>query len=378
MQKVRKLELPFTSQMRLFLQLCPSGRVIGITGASGKSTTTSLVGAMAEAAGLDYVVGGNLGIGGNLGPALLEHLPEIRPETTVILEISHTQLQYTDRSPGVAAIMNITPNHLDQFTWDEYVGLKQHLIEYQGPDDIAVFNQDDQTSRAVSSSAMGQIWLTSLEEPVDGSGGWIEEGHVVIREGGAQRRVADLAMSRLRGRHNLANTVMACTIAAAAGIPDEAMRSAIASFPGVAHRLEIVGQLRGVTWINDSIATTPERTAAGLDSFAEPIVLLLGGRDKHLPLDVLQRQIKKRCRAVVCFGEAGDLFHEAVVRTGVPCTRVEDLKGATAIAADLAAEGDVVLLSPAATSFDAYPNFEARGRAFGELFTKLSGGGEDK
>jgi len=372
-ERARRLGIPITSQMRLFLQLCPSQKVIGITGASGKSTTTSLVAAMARAAGIDHVAGGNLGIGGNLGPALLQHLPEIGPATTVILEISHTQLQYTDRSPHVAAVTNVTPNHLDQFTWDEYVGLKRHILDYQGEGDHAVLNHDDQTSRALVPSVRGRLWRTSLAGPVQGDGGWVEENHVVVRDGRKQRRLVPLNTSLLRGRHNAANTVMACVIANAAGFPDEAMRAAVASFRGVPHRLEIVGRAGGATWVNDSIATTPERTIAGLASFTEPVVLLLGGREKHLPLEGLQREVAARCRAVVCFGEANQLFFGALSGVGPPCDLVTTLDEAVAAASRHTRPGDVVLFSPAATSFDAYPNFEVRGQAFRDLTRALPG-----
>jgi len=373
MERVRALGVPFTSQMRLFLQLCPAQRVVGITGASGKSTTTSLVGAMARAAGIDHVLGGNLGIGGAMGSALLQHLPAIRPETMVILEVSHTQLQYTDRSPQIAAVTNVTPNHLDQFSWDEYVGLKRHLLEYQGPGDVAVLNQDDQTSRALVPAVIGSLLRTSTASIVEGDGGWIEEEHIVVRRSRRQQRVARLADSPLRGAHNAANLVMACTLAAAAGIPADAISEGLRNFHGVPHRLETVGRAAGATWVNDSIATTAERTVAGLNSYTEPVVLLLGGREKDLPLDRLRERAAERCRAVVCFGQAAGLFFEALHDCVAECRRVETMDEAVAEAAELVAAGDVVLFSPAATSFDAYPNFEARGRAFRELVRGLEG-----
>jgi len=364
--RARTLGITVTSQMRLFLQLCP-GRVIGITGSSGKSTTTALVGAMAAEAGIGAIVGGNI------GEALLGRLDEISPATTVILEISHTQLQYTERSPAIAAVTNITPNHLDQFRWDEYVGLKRNILAFQASDEVAVLNADDHTSRALSTSVRGHLRWTSLVGEVAGDGAWLEDGGIVARNGRRRHEILRAGRILLRGRHNLANVVMACAIGEAAGIPPEAMATAVASFRGVPHRLEVVGRAGGVTWVNDSIATAPERTIAGLRAFTEPVVLLLGGREKNLPLEALQDLARTRCRATVCFGEAGPHFCDAMRAAGLECRLVPALAEAVCEAATLAQPGDVVLLSPAATSFDAYPSFEVRGQAFRDLASALPG-----
>ena len=366
MRRARELGIPTTSQMRLFLQLC-RGRTIGITGSSGKSTTTALVGAMAAEARIEHVVGGNL------GEALLGRLDDIRETTTVILEISHTQLQYTDRSPAIAAVTNVTPNHLDQFSWDEYVGLKRNILAYQGGDGVAVMNADDKTSRSLIASVRGRLVRTSITSEVEGDGAWLAGGRVISRKGMQERAVIDRNAIRLRGEHNLANVVMAAAIGREAGFAIEAMSGAISAFPGVSHRLEVVGRSGGATWVNDSIATSPERTLAGLRAFTEPVVLLLGGRDKKLPLDGLQALATKRCRAVVCFGEAGRLFFDAVAPVVKEARLVETLDDAVAAAAGLAQAGDVVLLSPAGTSFDAFPTFEARGERFRQLVRALPG-----
>ena len=215
--RARSLGVPMTSQMRLFLQLCP-GKTVGITGSSGKSTTTALVGAMAAAAGLDYVVGGNL------GEALLGRLDDIGAETTVILEISHTQLQYTDRSPHIAAITNVTPNHLDQFSWDEYVGLKRNILTHQTADDIAVLNADDHSSSALAGSVAGRLVRTSIAKEPAGDAVWLDGERIVARRDGHVTELARRQQIRLRGQHNVANVVMACAIGNEAGISPEAMR----------------------------------------------------------------------------------------------------------------------------------------------------------
>ncbi len=366
LHRARALGIPVTSQMRLFLQLCP-GRTIGITGSSGKSTTTALVGAMAEQSGVEYVMGGNI------GEPLLRRLDEIRPATTVILEISHTQLQYTDRSPAIAAVTNVTPNHLDQFSWDEYVGLKRNILLHQHRGDSAILNADDHTSRALMADTRGRLVRTSIHAEPPGDGSWLDGEDIVVRGGNRVTAVLPRDGILLRGEHNLANVVMACAIANEAGFPVGAMARAIRGFSGVGHRLEVVGRALGATWINDSIATSPERTVAGLRAFTEPVVLLLGGRDKSLPLEGLRELARARCRAVICFGESGQLFADGL-RDAVADTRlVATLDDAVAAAATAVQPGDVALLSPAGTSFDAYPNFEARGAAFRRLASALPG-----
>ncbi|OAI39198.1 hypothetical protein AYO38_01655 [bacterium SCGC AG-212-C10] len=364
--RARSLGIPVTSQMRLFLQLCP-GRVTGITGSSGKSTTTAMVGEMARVAGIDHIVGGNI------GEALLARLDEIHATTTVILEISHTQLQYTERSPRIAAVTNVTPNHLDQFNWDQYVGLKRNLLTYQQRGDFAVMNADDPTSRALMASVRGSLVQTSLAGEVQSDGAWLDEDTIQVRLGLRTSTVTTTEKIRLRGRHNLANIVMAAAVATCAGAPVEAIAAVANTFRGVPHRLEVVGTANGATWVNDSIATSPERTMAGIRAYTEPVVLLLGGREKNLPLDGLRELIRERCRAVVCFGEAGPVFAEGVCSAIEQCSTVATLEDAVARAAKLVAPGDVVLLSPAGTSFDAYPNFEARGAAFRSLAAGLPG-----
>lgn len=368
MVAAREAHVPTTSQMRLFLQLCP-GRVVGITGSSGKTTTTALVAAMAAEASTDYIVGGNI------GQALLGRLDDIAPETTVILEMSHTQLQYTDCSPHIAAITNVTPNHLDQFRWDEYVGLKRHILEYQQPDDIAVLNADDATSAALLADVRARLLRTSLAGRIrdNGDGAWLDGDLVLARFDGSDVPVAHVDDIQLRGRHNIANVVMASAIGVAAGFVPDSIASAIRGFHGVAHRLETVGYVRGARWVNDSIATSPERTIAGLEAYTEPVVLLLGGRGKNLPLDRLQDLAAQRCRAIVCFGEAGPEFAREMRRVLADVELTNTLEDAVAAVAARTRPGDVVLLSPAGTSFDAYPNFEARGAHFRELVRALDG-----
>lgn len=367
-QEARRRGIPVSSMTRLFMELCPAP-IVGITGSSGKTTTTSLVGAMFAAAGRPHVVGGNIGVG------LLDLLDRVTPEMTVVLELSHTQLQLTDRSPHVACVLNVTSNHLDRFSWDEYRGLKRNILAYQSTDDVAVLNRDDAESAAMASVAKGAVHWFSVRRDVEGDGAFVRDGVVTVRRRGVEEPVVPVNAIPLRGEHNVANVVAAAAVGAACGLPADAMERGVRTFQPVPHRLEFVAEIDGVEYYNDSIATTPERTRAGMRSFDEPLVLLLGGREKHLPLDDLVRDALERCHAVILFGEAAPLL-EAAFEAGVAhvpyearpaIRRVTTLEEAVEAARAEAAPGDVVLLSPACTSFDAYENFEQRGDHFRRL-----------
>ena len=355
--------VPISSMLELFLDRCPAP-VAGITGSAGKTTTTSLVGAMLDASGVDHVVGGNIGVG------LLSQLAHISPTTKVVVEMSHTQLSRVARSPELACVTNVTPNHLDQFSWDDYVDLKRRVFKYQRPEDRAVFNYDDPVARSFMDEAPGHVYATSRTQRIPGDGAMLDGDRVMRVEGGRATAVVSRDEIRLRGEHNVENVLSAVAVAGLLGVPDEASARAVRAFTGVQHRLEPVATIEGVQYINDSIATAPERTLAGMRAFTEPLVLLLGGRDKNLPTRVLGEEAVRRCRAVITFGEASDLYASAIRDAEgserVTLRQVADVSEAVEAAAQVARSGDVVLFSPAGTSFDAYRNFEARGRAFRE------------
>ena len=348
----RAAGVPITAMMRLFLQRCPAP-VIGITGSAGKTTVTSLVGAMFEASGRPAFVGGNIGRG------LLSALDEIGPETTAVVEISHTQLARTDRSPRLAAVLNVTPNHLDQFGWDAYVDLKRNLVRHQRPGDIAVLPSDEPVAAGFAADTPATVYRFGTAPgtgPFAGPGATLAGDQIVWRDGDVERAVCPLASIRLPGAHNRDNVLAAVAIGGAWGLPAPAMADAIRDFEGVPHRLETVAEIGGVRYVDDSIATTPERAVAALRALDGPIVLLLGGREKRLPLSPLAEAARGRLRAAIGFGEAGALFTAALRDAGsAPETVVhDDLAAAVQAARAIARPGDTVLLSPAGTSFDAY------------------------
>ena len=363
--EARRRGIPVGSITTLLFDIC-KGRIVGVTGSAGKTTTTSLVAAIVARSGLPSL------LAGNIGRWPLAELERVSPDTLVVVELSHTQLQLTDRSPHVACVTNVTPNHLDQFTWDEYVALKTKIFAFQRPDDTVVFNADDRGSAELRTKAKARQFLFSMAGDPGSDGGFTADGTLFWRREGDTEKVVRTDEIPLRGAHNVANAAAAVAIAAACGIDPAACRTAILGFRAPSHRIEPVGCAGGVTYYDDSIATTPERTLAALRSFEEPIILLLGGRDKNLPLEDLVAEAGHRCRAAVCFGEAGPLYASALAGAAFPVETVAGVPEAVAAARAFAWPGDAVLLSPAGTSFDAYPNFERRGDHFRALVAKFA------
>ncbi len=360
--------IPLDSMTRHFLEACP-GPTIGVTGSSGKTTTTSLVAAILDADARAYRVGGNIGTG------LLGLLDGVDENTWTVMEISHTQLQLTDRSPHIAAVLNVTPNHLDHFTWEQYIALKQNIVRYQMPDDHAVLNLDDDLSAAMAEITPAHRWFFTLGPSLEGNGAFVRDDAVFLRRDTLEEMVLPLTDIPLRGQHNVANVLAATAVAAAGGVPVDAIAQGVRSFVPVPHRLEIVADVDGVRYVNDSIASTPERTLAAIRAFDEPLVLLLGGKDKDLPKEALAEEALRRCVGIVFFGADGALLEAAVEAAAMTVPQeerpqtvlVSTLTEAVAAARAMAGAGDVVLLSPACTSFDAYKNFEERGDEFRSL-----------
>jgi UDP-N-acetylmuramoylalanine--D-glutamate ligase len=361
-EAAREHGVEISSMTRLFFERC-AGITIGITGSSGKTTTTALLGSMLEAAGRKHVVGGNIGVG------MLGLLDDITPDTLVVLELSHTQLETAGHSPHIACVLNVTPNHLDRYSWPEYSALKLRILEHQNQDDIAVLNLDDEVASSFVTEAPGQVfWYSAKREPT-GDAAFLRNSEVVWRRGGVETKLFSVDEIPLRGPHNISNVLAAVALGCVSGTEFEAVSRAVREFQPVEHRIELVSEFGGVAYYNDSIATTPERTLAGLRSFDEPVVLLLGGRGKNLPLEDLAEEAMARCRAVICFGEAGPELEQALLaargEANIPAVqRVDSLSRAVEAARHAAQPGDVVLLSPSCTSYDAYENFEQRGQDF--------------
>jgi len=368
-----KRGIPLSNDSQIFMEVVPC-KTIGITGSAGKTTTTTLVGNMAKNA-----YGEKAYVGGNIGDPLLNYVDNMKADDIAILELSSFQLDQMTVSPNVAAILNITPNHLDRHgTMEAYTAAKARILAFQSETDSAVLGRDDKGAWSLRNQVRGRLLTFSLHELEEGlNGTYLQDDLLNLRDGNAYLPLLLREKILLRGEHNVSNVLAAFAIGHAAGFPLDSMLEAVDGFRGVPHRLELVRELRGVRWYNDSTSSAPERSMAAIRAFDEPIVLLLGGRDKDLPWEDLLRLVHERVDHVVLFGEAA----EKVLKTaqglglrenGFTVTRVPGLQDAIIKAAEVAESGDVVLLSPGGTSFDEFKDFAERGERFREWVLELS------
>mgnify|MGYP000900392147 CR=1 FL=1 len=341
--------------------------IYGITGSSGKTTTTSLVGEMLKKSGISTSVGGNIGT-----PLILE-IEHLGPEDHVLLELSSFQLEGLQQSPHGALITNIRPNHLDvHHTMEAYIGAKRNIYQHQTHHDFVVLNYDDPVTRAMAGEAKGRVFFFSLASKVT-PGAYLQGDDLIYADENGQVVFAQRSQLILPGNHNVANFLAAAVFSHASGATWTAITEVGRSFAGVAHRLELVGEVNGVRYYNDSIATTPDRTMAALEAFAAPIILIAGGSDKQLSFAELGQAISGQVKHLILLGTTAAKIRQAVLDAGgVSLELVEHLGEAVALAGNLAAPGDVVLLSPASASYDQYPNFMARGDHFRGLVEDLN------
>ncbi len=357
-----------TCETNLFLELCPAP-VIGITGSAGKTTTTTLLGAALKHDGRHPVH-----IGGNIGTSLLPQLDQIHPSDWVIMELSSFQLELVTRSPHGATILNLSPNHLDiHADFSAYRAAKARIWDFQSDEDWALIPADD---TALESLFRGHhaapIWFSLQKIPTHGSG--LDHGWLIWQAEG--NRVPIISRDRLKipGEHNVANALASIALHMMAGGHPDAISEILGTFAGVPHRLEKVREHDSIVYINDSIATAPDRTMAALNAIRQPIILIAGGYDKHLEYATLGRTIaKSTVRAVIVLGQTGEKIAHAVQQSGrqIPVQQVTDLAMAVVAARKAARPGDVVLLSPASASYDMFLNFEERGQRFRELVQSL-------
>jgi UDP-N-acetylmuramoylalanine--D-glutamate ligase len=370
----REKGVTVTNDSQEFIRRAPTA-VIGITGSAGKSTTTALTGIMGQMAGRQTWVGGNI------GRPLIADLHKMAPGDMVVQELSSFQLEVWEQSPHVAAVLNITPNHLDRHkTMQAYKKAKGNILRFQSEQDVAVLAADDDGAMSLQPLVNGRLRLFSAQQFVE-DGAFVRNEQIWLRDSnGREECVCAVSDIQLRGAHNVLNVLAAVTLADSVGIPVAAMQQAIANFTGIEHRLEVVRTLDGVQYVNDSIATAPERALAALASFDEPLILLAGGRDKDMQWQEWTEQVLKRVKHVVLFGELGEMLAERL--TQQPClpgldnyltqvTRVETMAEAVELAKETAVAGDVVLLAPGGTSFDAFKDFAERGEVFRELVNLL-------
>lgn len=351
-----------TSEMEVFFEVCPCP-IIAVTGSDGKTTTTTIIAQLLRAAGH------TVHVGGNIGHPLLAEADTIRPTDWAVLELSSFQLMTMTHSPHIAVVTNLAPNHLDVHkSMEEYVWAKENIFRHQQPGDTAIFNLDNAITRQQALRAPGRaLYFSRQAEPENGV--FLRGDAVISRRDGHERQIMTTEDIRLPGVHNVENYMAA--IAAVDGlVPDDVIRTFARAFNGVEHRIELVRTWRGVRFYNDSIASSPSRTIAGLRSFKEKVILIAGGYDKHIPFDVLGPEVVEHVKLLILCGTTADKIRAAVeqapgYRPGHPeILDVTPFQKAVETARDRAVPGDVVTLSPACAAFDQFKNFMERGKTF--------------
>lgn len=338
---------------------------IAITGTNGKSTTTTLVGLMLEASGKAVFVGGNL------GNALTDDIVQLTGKDWIVAEVSSFQLEAIEGfRPKVAAILNVTQDHLDRYKdMAEYTRAKAEVFRNQGPDDVLVINADDApTARLARGTRSRVVGFSRKSEQANGV--YVKDGVVVRADAGKTEDIITVREIRIKGAHNIENALAAAAISMTAGATADAVAKVLREFPGLEHRMEFVRELDGVTYYNDSKGTNVGAVEKSLEGFDEPIVLIAGGLDKHSDFSVLGPLMKEKVRRLVLIGKAADAMHEALSGY-VDTVRAGSLDEAVMLAHDSAKSGDVVMLSPACASFDMFKDFEDRGRQFKDIVGRL-------
>jgi len=371
LEEERRRGAKITSEMEAFFELCPA-QIFAVTGSDGKTTTTSLIYTMLKEQGFNCWLGGNIGI------PLLSKVEDIKDSDKVVLELSSFQLHTMKSSPEIAAITNISPNHLDVHkSLEEYIEAKQNIFIHQNNSNKLILNYDNETTRRFAQKAKGNtVFFSRLNNIPEGS--MIENGFLIYKTNDKTVEIVKPEEILLPGVHNVENYLAAIAVVNEYVSP-EVIRKVARTFTGVEHRIELVRELNGVRFYNDSIASSPSRTIAGLNSFNQKLILIAGGKDKGIPYDEIGEPIVDKVKILILIGPTAPRIEQAVKdaikRTGkgqdlniLHCSSYEEV---VKKAHENALEGDIVILSPASTSFDMFKNFEERGNVFKEIVRKL-------
>ena len=358
-----------TTEVELLMKMCPC-QVIGVTGSDGKTTTTTLIYEILKNAGY------NCYVGGNIGTPLFTKLHEIKPDDKVVLELSSFQLMGMEVSPSISVITNITPNHLNVHKdYEEYIEAKKNIFKYQDRDGILIINYDNEITKNCSAETKGKVIFFSGKEKLDN--GYIVDGDVIKEcDDKLRKHIVSVKELTIRGKHNYEN--ICCALAATKTLVDVSKAlEVIKSFPGVEHRIEFVKEINGVKWYNDSASSTPSRTISGLNAFDEEIVLIAGGADKNLDYTPVAKPILDKVKTLILMGQtAGKIFDsvkEEQEKEGkdIDIYMVNSLSQAVILAKRYAKPGQIVLFSPASTSFDMFKNMYDRGHQFKNIVNKM-------
>ena len=370
LSEARKKGKVVTSEMECFFDLCPC-RIYAVTGSDGKTTTTTLISKFLEAQGK------RVWLGGNIGKALLPEIEEVKEDDAAVVELSSFQLISMRQSPDVAVITNVAPNHLDVHRdMQEYIDSKKNLILHQDGFSRTVLNRDNAITRDMTGLVRGELLTFSRQEAPRFGAYLRQDGMLCMRCHGAETEILPMEQIRLPGLHNVENFLAAYS-AVWGDVPVEIMARTAQEFGGVEHRMELVRELGGVKWYNDSIGTSPTRTIAGLKAFGQKIILIAGGYDKKIPYEPLAPYLCEKVSHLILMGATGPKIQQALEACPDydgqhPALHwAESMEQAVQTADGLAGSGDIVALSPASASFDLYPNFEKRGEHFKRLVAAL-------
>ena len=363
--QLREHGAAITSEMEAFFAVCPCS-IIAVTGSDGKTTTTTLIAEILKQAGR------KVWVGGNIGQPLLPLAEQMQPDDLAVVELSSFQLMHMKQSPHVAVVTNLAPNHLDVHKdMEEYVESKANIYLHQSPNDRLIVNMDNEITASFAANAVGAVRYFSRKEKLN-DGVCFNDG-VIFHNGKPVMTRKDIAIP---GLHNVENYMAA--IAAVEGFAaDEDVLAVARNFKGVEHRIEFVRELNGVRYYNDSIASSPSRTIAGLHAFEEKVILIAGGYDKHIPFDVLGPEIVAHVKALVLCGHTAQKIKDVVLdapnynEKTLPIFIVNDLREAVRKAREFATAGDVVTLSPACAAFDQFKNFMVRGKVYKDIVMEL-------
>ena len=370
LEKARQEGAVITSEMELFFRLCPC-KTYAVTGSDGKTTTTTLIAEMLKASGKKVYKGGNI------GRALLPVVEEVSSDDAAVVELSSFQLISMRQSPDVAVITNVAPNHLDVHRdMQEYIDSKKNLILHQDGFSRTVLNRDNAITRDMTGLVRGELLTFSRQEAPRFGAYLRQDGMLCMRCHGAETEILPMEQIQLPGLHNVENFLAAYS-AVWGDVPVEIMARTAREFGGVEHRMELVRELGGVKWYNDSIGTSPTRTIAGLKAFGQKIILIVGGYDKKIPYEPLAPYLCEKVSHLILMGATGPKIQQALEACPDydgqhPALHwAESMEQAVQTADGLAGSGDIVALSPASASFDLYPNFEKRGEHFKRLVAAL-------
>ena len=370
-KKAREKGTIITSEMEIFFDLCPC-TIIGITGSDGKTTVSTIISEILKTGGK------KVHLGGNIGKPLLPEIKSIKKEDFAVVELSSFQLLSMRKSPDIAVITNISPNHLDiHKNMDEYIFAKRQILIHQNAFSKAVLNFDNSETKKLITDVRGQNIYFSSKEKLN-SGVWIDESNnIIYSSNGKNEKIINTADIKIPGNHNVEN-YLAAIAATKSLVKTESIKTVAQNFSGVSHRIEFVKNVNGVSYYNDSIASSPTRVIKGtLSLFDKKIILIAGGYDKKTPFDKLGEKILEKVSTLILMGNAAEKIENSVVNSpnyktsNLKIIHVKNMEEAVKNVHEIASPGDIVILSPACASFDLYNNFEERGNHFKDLVNKL-------